>query len=336
MNQILEDQTMKRLLLPILLLSTILLFWGCSDPEEDDVTAPAAPTGLAYDINLSGDGQIYISWTAPEDNDVADYGIYRDSGSGTFTLLNRVNETYYLDTDLDYAVTYGYKVTAFDDSENESAFSNSVSLAPSNRFSPATPIGLEIKAHNIPAEYRTDVELTWQANTENDFSHYKIYRAANEPFFTANESSYLDSVTDVFYYDESVDPDNTYYYAIIAYDLGGKASDPSSVVFDTPLLEPTLIDPVGNAVVTSLNPTFRWTNVNQAVKYKIIVRTSAQTGDIWDMELNATSESEMTVTYPTTAQALSANTQYFWFISAYSQAEGEINSYTAPDAFRTP
>ena len=327
----------KRYLSILLAISLGLFMWACSDPGEDDTSAPAAPTNLSYDINESGDGQIYLTWVAPDDNDVATYSIYRDAdSSGSFSLVNTISETFYLDSDLDYSITYTYKVTATDNDDNESAYSNSVSLAPSNRFSPDTPDGLAIKAHNIPAEYRTDVELTWLANTENDFASYKIYRGVDEPFFEVNDHTLVATVTDVFYYDENVGADTTYYYVVIAVDLGGKTSDPTLVVFDTPLLEPTLISPIGNNPAASINPTFRWLNVNAAVKYKIIVRTTAVTGDIWEIEIPASSELEMTTTYPTTATPLSTNTQYFWFISAYSQQTGEINSYTAADAFRTP
>ena len=98
-----------------------------------------------------------------------------------------------------------------------------------------------------------------------------------------------------------------------------------------------MISPIENQTVPTTTPTFRWNNVNRAVKYKVIVRTSAQTGDIWEHEVNASSELEMTVTYPNNASTpLEGNTQYFWFVSAYSQGDGEINSYTTPDAFRTP
>jgi len=325
--------TKRNLTIFIILMSAHIL-WTCSDPAEDDVTAPDAPTALSYDINQSGDGEIYLTWVAPEDNDVESFNLYRDAdGSGNFTVVTTTAQTYYLDSSLDYDITYSYKVTATDDSGNESAFSNSVSLAPANRFSPATPTGLAIKAHNITAEFRTDVELTWEANSENDFADYLIYRGVNQPFFNIDDESLIAEVTDVYYYDTDVTADNTYYYVLKARDKGDKTSDPTQVVFDTPLLEPTLIAPISNNVAASTSPTFRWVNVNKAVKYKIILRTSALTGDIWEFELPAGSATEMTKTYPAT---LNPNQQYFWFVSAYSQAEGEINSYTSPNAFRTP
>ncbi len=326
----------KRYLVLLLSMMLGLFMWSCSDPEEDDTTPPEAPSSLTFDANLSGDGQIYMTWEAPADDDVFSYHIYRDAGTGSFNEITTTTDLYYLDSGLDYTIEYSYKVTAKDDSENESPFSNSISLIPVNLYSPATPANLEITAHNIPAEYRTDVELTWDANTENDFSHYKIYRSSLSPLFVPDAASQIDSITAVFYLDEDVVVGTTYHYKIVAFDLGGKFSDPTNVLSDTPLAEPTLISPIGNEITTSTTPTFRWTNVDNAIKYKIIVRTSAIAGDIWELELAAESGTENSVTYPTSATALNANQQYFWFISAYSQDNDEINSYTAADAFRTP
>lgn len=329
---------MNQKYLPLILLMTISLFlFSCESPEEDDVTPPAAPQNLSFDANLSGDGSIYITWEAPGDNDVATYHIYRAVGTGSFSELTSQTATSYLDQNLDYTVEYSYKITAKDDSGNESPFSNTVSLMPVNLYSPATPSGLTAKAHNIPSAFTLNVELTWNANTEGDFSHYKVYRST-AALFVPDESTEIDSLNDVYYFDEDVEAGTTYYYKLIAYDLGGKASDPTNVVSDTPLPEPTLISPINNAVASSITPTFHWSHVDKAVKYKIIVRTSQLTGDIWESTIPTPTSpgSEISVTYPSTATALSANTQYFWFISAYSQDTEEINTYTAVNAFRTP
>ena len=326
----------KRYLIVVLTVLLGLFMWSCTEPAEDDTTPPDAPANLAYDANLSGDGQIYISWEAPTDDDVLTYHIYRSADSGTFDEIISTSETYYLDIELDYTIEYSYKVSAKDESGNESAFSGMVSLTPVNLYSPDTPSGLEIKAHNIPAEYRTDIELSWEANTETDFSYYKIYRSSTTPLFIPDATTEIDSLDALFYYDEDVVVGNTYHYKIIAYDLGGKGSDPTNVVSDTPLAEPSLISPIGNSTAASTTPTFRWTNVDSALKYKVTVRTSAISGDIWESEITAVSGTENTITYPTSATALNANTQYFWFVSAYSRDTDEVNSYTAADAFRTP
>ncbi|MCF7808461.1 MAG: DUF928 domain-containing protein [Candidatus Marinimicrobia bacterium] len=331
---------MNRKYLALVILISISLFpFSCESPEEDDTTPPAAPANLSFDANQSGDGEIYLTWDAPADDDVASYHIYRAVGTGSFTELTSLTATSYLDQSLDYTVEYSYKVTAKDDSENESPFSNTVSLTPVNLYSPDTPSGLEIKAHNIPSAFTLNVELSWLANIEGDFSHYKVYRSETA-VFAPDEATELDSLTEVYYYDEDVVAGTTYYYKLIAYDLGGKASDPTNVVSDTPLPVPTLISPINAAVASSTTPTFHWSHVDKAVKYKIIVRTSQLTGDIWESTIttptNATSGSEISVTYPSSATTLTSNTQYYWFISAYSQDTEEINTYTAVNVFRTP
>ncbi len=326
----------KRYLYILLAIMFGLFVWSCSDPAEDDITAPAAPTSLAYDANQSGDGQIYLTWDAPSDNDVSVYRVYRAAGSGAFSEIIAVTETFYLDSNLDYTIEYSYKVTAEDDSGNESAFSNMQSLQPVNLYSPAPPANLEIKAHNIEADFEVNVELTWIANTENDFSYYKIYKSATTPLFVPDANSFLDSVTGIFYLDEDVIPGNTYHYKLVAYDLGDKGSDPTIVVSDTPLEVPTQTRPTHLEEGVALLPTFEWTNVNMAVKYKIVLRLSSQSDDIWESEMDATTENSMSITYPSTAMtALLANTRYFWFVAGYSQNTDEVNVYSETFSFRT-
>ena len=321
----------------VLPLTTLLgLFMtACSSPE-DDTTPPDAVTNLSFDANQSGDGQIYITWDESDDKDVDSYRIYRDSGNGTFSLIADETETYYLDSGLDYTLEYGYKVSAVDDSDNEGDFSNIVRLTPVNLYSPAIPADLAIKAHNIPDDFEVNVELTWTANTESDFSHYKIFRSTTTPLFLPNDDSYLATETGSFYIDEDVTPGNTYHYKMIAYDLGDLTSDPTIVVSDTPLEVPTLTSPIDDVQNTSLTPTFQWSNVNSAVKYKIIVRTSSNTGDIWDFDLPATTANTVSVTYPSSAAtALLNNTRYWWFVAGYSQDGDEINVYSEDTTFRT-
>ena len=327
---------MKKNLLLIALFSLALIFTACSSPEEDDVTAPGAPLNLTFNANLSGDGQVYLTWTAPADKDVDFYRIYRDSGTQTFAEITTVVDLFYLDLSLDYSIEYSYQVTAVDDSGNESAVSNTISVTPLNLFPPSTPTGIAIKAHNIVADGDLNVELTWNANTENDFSYYKIFRSATSPLFAAVDSTLLATVTGIFYLDEDVVPGNTFHYKLVAYDLGDVASNPTIVVSDTPLEVPSLTRPASEALQISLTPTFEWTNVNAAVKYKIVLRTSSLSDDIWESELPATTANAMSIVYPGTAPvALLGNTKYYWFVAGYSQDSDEINVYSATQWFRT-
>lgn len=327
----------KRYLTILLAINLALFMWACSDPAEDDTTPPSAPSNLIYDENLSVDGKVQISWTAPSDDDVENYSIYRDSGTGQFTPITSTSETNYLDVDLDYSITYSYKVTALDDSGNESPFSNTTSVMPFNQARPAIPTELTVKAHNLVEDFILNVKLTWADNTEGDFLHYKIYRSAAAPSFEANLTSLLDSSEENFYDDEDVTPGTKYYYKLRAVDRGGLDSDPTFSKSDTPLEVPALLRPIDDVQGTSLTPTFEWNHVQEAINYKIILRTSSNDGNIWEHEMAATGESTMSVTYPTNAETLLVpnNTRYWWFIAAYSQVDGDINVYSESTTFQT-
>jgi fibronectin type 3 domain-containing protein len=327
---------MNRKFLPLVLLISIsMLIFNCEESEEDDVTAPDAPTNLMADPNLSIDGRVSISWDASSDNDVALYNVYRNANGGSFTEITEVTGTSYFETGLDYDTEYGYRVSAEDENGNESPMSDTKYITPYNQLSPAVPSGLSAVAHNIVADFELNVELTWSANTESDFSHYKIYRSDSSPSFQANENSFVDSTNALYYLDENVVAGNTYHYKIVAFDLGGFDSDPTIVVSDTPLEVPNLLRPTNSEENVSANPTFEWQNVNSAEKYKIIVRTSSLSGDIWESEITATSSTTMSITYPSNATTLEANTRYFWFISGYSQNIEDVNVYSETFSFRT-
>jgi hypothetical protein len=99
-----------------------------------DTTPPAAPTSLLVaDWTASF---IDLAWTAPTDADVAEYGIYRSEGGGAFALLEMIpaTATTYRDETVVSGTTYGYRVTAFDGSLNESDPSNEVSQVASPKF----------------------------------------------------------------------------------------------------------------------------------------------------------------------------------------------------------
>ncbi|MBC8376548.1 MAG: hypothetical protein H8E26_10920 [FCB group bacterium] len=329
----------KRYLSILLAISLALFMWACSDPEEDDVEAPATPANFTYSGSQSGDGGVYLTWDPNTESDFSAYLIYRSYGSVDFTLIATIQEHFYLDSGLDYDTEYSYKIAAIDDEGNESGFTSVVAVTPINLNPPQTPQNLSIKAHNLPTEFQVNVELTWSHNTEADFSHYKVFRSDVSDLFAANAASFVDSTTDNFYVDENVTPGTTYHYKLIAYDQGGILEAPAAgPVSDTPLEVPTLVSPIDGNPIDTTTPTFHWVNVDGAVKYKIIVRTSSVTGDIWESTIDAIEgAAEMTITYPSNATTpLATTTLYYWFVSGYSKDTEDINVFTPVTGFRTP
>jgi len=328
---------MKTRHLLILLSITLGLFvWSCTDPAEDDTTPPASPSNLDRDGSLTGDGEIYLIWDENTENDLATYTLYRSIDGTDFPALVSTPENFYLDTGLDYNTEYSYKLTATDDDGNESGFSTELSVTPINLDPPAQPTDFAAQAHNT-SEFDINVSLTWTHNTETDFSHYKVYRSDVSDLFATNESSYLDSTPSNHYTDNDVTPGTSYHYKLIAFDRGDFTSSAAGPATDIPLIEPTLISPIGGDTIDSLTPTFHWTNVDGAVKYTLTVRTSAITGDKWVETLDATTDAQMSATFPSNHDdPLLTNTLYYWFVSGYSKDTESINVFTDVNAFRTP
>ncbi len=89
-----------------------------------DVTKPEPPAGLT--VSNETYKNLTIHWNASSESDVVGYNLYRSlSFLGPFDKINTelINETQYVDDGLDEATIYYYVVTAVDDFDFESDFS---------------------------------------------------------------------------------------------------------------------------------------------------------------------------------------------------------------------
>ena len=111
-----------------------------------DNLAPTAPTGL---LAVKGEGAtIELTWDEPVDEDFDYFALYRsvESGfdpSGTEPYDVTVDPIF-TDTVIEIGLSYYYRLSAFDFSENESEFSQEVS---------AVIVGIDDKRAGIPAEF---------------------------------------------------------------------------------------------------------------------------------------------------------------------------------------
>lgn len=99
-----------------------------------DTTPPADPTGLTA---AAGDGKVTLSWAANTDPDIQSYKIYRD-GSYIGSVLAPAHS--YVASSLPNGITYGFSVSAVDESLNESAKSSTISVTPKAAPAPGTGI----------------------------------------------------------------------------------------------------------------------------------------------------------------------------------------------------
>ena len=91
-----------------------------------DVTAPSAPTGLAVTSYYGG---AKLSWTANSESDLAEYYVYYSTDNSTYTKYSDEPTTNsYTATGGTIGTLYYYKVSAVDESGNESSKSDAVSI----------------------------------------------------------------------------------------------------------------------------------------------------------------------------------------------------------------
>jgi len=94
-----------------------------------DTTAPNAPATITG--NGSTVGQNTLDWFNNTESDLAGYNVYRaNSTNGTYNKINSslINISQYTDSNVTQASTYYYKVTATDNSGNESSYSTTISI----------------------------------------------------------------------------------------------------------------------------------------------------------------------------------------------------------------
>ena len=197
---------------------------GWSEPHSAVATdlAPAAPLGLFATPGV-GEGEIDVSWSANSEPDFDHYRLERhtDPGFGPGSDPFDWTLTFFPDTGLVPGETYYYRVIAVDANGNESDPSN-VDSAVATDLPPSAPTGLTA----TPGAGEGEIDISWSANSEPDFDHYRLERHT-DPGFGPGSDPFDWTLT--FFPDTGLVPGETYYYRVIAVDANGNESDPSNV-----------------------------------------------------------------------------------------------------------
>jgi len=192
---------------------------------------PSPPSGVTAEV--SGN-QVSLTWEKNTASNITGYNVYRSTASfseiASATKLNEepISETSYTDADVELGTTYYYRVTAVDESGNESDLSNEVSATPQDASPPAPPVDLTASAVD------GHVALEWSANSEDELAGYNVYRSTSS-FDEISSATKLNSslVSATSYTDESVSRGTTYYYRLTAVDDDGNESALSTQVSTT-------------------------------------------------------------------------------------------------------
>jgi len=198
-----------------------------------DLTAPSPPINF---VVHNGDEQVTISWNENIEGDLGGYNLYRNSDS-TFTPMSsdkiatiESSESSHIDSGLVNGFTYYYRLTAVDTSGNESLVGDLIIGTPTDQTPPDPPTGLAVinGDHNIT--------LSWTPNMERDLWYYLIYRSETSGFTpTSSDSLIKVSSETTSIIDASANNGVSYYYKIIAADVGNNRSEPSEEIIGTPI-----------------------------------------------------------------------------------------------------
>jgi fibronectin type 3 domain-containing protein/peptidoglycan/xylan/chitin deacetylase (PgdA/CDA1 family) len=93
---------------------------------------------------------------------------------------------------------------------------------PEDTTPPAAPTGLTATAVSS-----SQIDLSWNANTESDLASYSVYRSTTSGF-TPGAGTFVISTTSSSYSDTGLSASTTYYYKVTAVDTSGNESSPSA------------------------------------------------------------------------------------------------------------
>ncbi|GEM_PF-1196021 len=194
-----------------------------------DITAPAAPAGLAATGGLRS---ISLDWNDNNESDLYGYNVYRSSTSGsgyTKQNISPVTSSNYTDYFTLEGRTYYYVVTAIDTSWNEWGYLSQIAASPANT-APAAPSGFSAAVGD------TIVSLNWNNNIEPDVNGYYVYRSTTSggPYTRLNSVPVILSE----YNDANVTNGILYYYVVTAVDTSLNESDNSSQAGARPQINP--------------------------------------------------------------------------------------------------
>ena len=116
-------------------LAVVVTLGGCGskgsplavDPTLD-TTPPTAPTSLAVSTDASTTRST-LSWDPSAAADLAGYEVWVDaSGTGTYTLAGQVGSSSFMLPFVTTVVDYDYRVRAYDETGNRSAYSSTYAV----------------------------------------------------------------------------------------------------------------------------------------------------------------------------------------------------------------
>jgi len=188
-----------------------------------DTVPPAAPQNLVgYPLTQGA----YLDWDDNTESDFNTYLVYFSlTAGGPYEEYDGDEPSEFPIYGLTNGTTYYFVVTALDDFDNESGFSNEVSVTPEADPVPMAP--RELTA--TPEENAVDLE--WLENWDQDIDLYTVYRSTT----SGGPYAFVGVAQGGNYYDNTPIGGTTYYYVVTATDDAGQESAYSNEAVVTPI-----------------------------------------------------------------------------------------------------
>lgn len=308
----------------------ILIFLGCREKItdiNDEESVPPPPISLV--IYNAFDGQIGIEWQKVESIGIS-YKVYRSTGSNSeYRYIASVNQNYFVNTNLDYDVTYYYKISSVNKLKMESALSDYVFATPKNIYAPLRPQSVIVNGKNIDGNLF--IEIKWSASIDNDISHYEIFRDTVLTEIISSRLPDYNSKGLLLRDTTNISQLKTYYYRIKAVDKGGLKSSATLPVPDLVLNTPKLISPSNGSELKKLEK-FVFRSSSLPASYKLLLQLNEHSTTYKEFDLG-TKPPDEDITLDLTGVLIEPNKNHFWRVAAYYNNKSEYNSISQSYSF---
>ena len=198
----------------------------------------------------------------------------------------------YVDSGLNYATYYNYKVAACN-SKGCSNFSNPATALTDDAPVPAMPNGFTAVAGS------EKITLTW---TSNGADHYKLHRSLTE---NANDLQVIiDNLTGATHTDLGLTAGVTYYYKIQACNSFDACSNLTSAVSaiagDPPVVPPTELPALSAQAISTSEIYLNWLTVNTATFYEVYKKNAQNIFELIETNLVGLEYNDKSLSHSTT------------------------------------
>ena len=227
--------------------------WTATATQRVKNHPPAAPTSLTAS-EVAHDSLI-LSWDDPQDANITGYRIQRGTDADSLHTIEANTEsasTNYRDSTVEPETTYHYAVQALSQDGNgaRAITSGTTPAEPDETVQndpPPAPTGLTAAriGHSV-------LTLTWDASQDDSITGYRIMRGTSATSLSTLENNTESVSTE--YEDDTVEPETTYHYAVVALSANGDSPQSSSMSATTPAA-PKSKDPPPERVGPRQSPT---------------------------------------------------------------------------------